>query len=280
MKDLVEWWQMPDPQLLRYVVFNHGERIRRRWVNQIDRAVRTLENSVGSTRAVIALFDPWTDGEPSGPFPSFVLIQLQLVVRSGVKELDCSGYFRKQEMAHWWPINVAELAKVQASVREGLSSSESLARPGKLRTTTAHAVIEDKLPAVALSSIDRAIDQHPEDLWSMGYCLVHGEYGDREEARARWKKYLGDLDPSDAEPSDELPTSFRGLSDVQEVLAWLGVGDGEVGEAISDLVGFYNVLHAQGRPVRSDPETVARTKELLKRLHEAVDGALGEQAES
>jgi hypothetical protein len=31
--------------------------------------------------------------------------------------LHCSAFFRKQEMTFWWPVNAAELARIQADTR-------------------------------------------------------------------------------------------------------------------------------------------------------------------
>ena len=187
MDDLIAWWQLRDPQLLRYVTFNHGERIYRRWGDQTDRAVEALERAssrTGTTRAVIMLFDPLGDGRPTGEFPSFVLIQLQLVERAGDRVLDVTGYFRKQEMRYWWPINVAELAKVQGEVVERLTSGEDPVRRGRLRTIAAYAAAEERLPAVALAALDRAVDQRPEDIWKLAYGLAHPECIEKLRAAA------------------------------------------------------------------------------------------------
>jgi hypothetical protein len=274
MDDLVNWWQLHDPQLLKYVAFNHGERIYRRWGDQVERAVKTLQNCrAGTTRAVIMLFDPWTDGKPQGDFPSFVLIQLQLATREGMQELDCTGYFRKQEMRYWWPINVAELALVQASVLKGLVNGEDPICQGRLRTVTAYAASEDKLPVVALAAVDRAVDQHPDHLWSMAYGLVDAK-GEQSMLRRRWEMYLSELEPTN-DPSGTLPISYRGLSDIGNILKWLGVGEERVGKALKALADSYGALHEQKRSVRADTKTVDQTRRLLGELREALDEKLG-----
>ena len=276
MNDLVEWWQLHDPQLLKYVAFNHGERIYRHWGDQVERAVKTLQSGrAGTTRAVIMLLDPWTDGKSHGDFPSFVLIQLQLAMREGVRELDCTGYFRKQEMRYWWPINVAELALVQAGVLKGLVDGEDPIRQGRLRTVTAYAASEDKLPAVALAAIDRAVDQHPDHLWSMAYGLVDAKDGERSTVRERWEMYLSELEPANDEPSGTLPISYRGLSDIGNILKWLGVGEERVGKALRALADSYSALHEQKGSVRADTKTVGQTRRLLGELREALDEKLG-----
>lgn len=277
MDDLVAWWQIHDPQLLPYVTFNHGERIYRRWGDQILRAVEALRSSLrgGTTRAVIILFDPWTDGTAKTEFPSFVLIQLQLTERDGVLALDLTGYFRKQEMRYWWPINVAELAKVQADVISRLSSGDERVTRGRLRTVSAYAAAEERLPAVALAAIDRAVDQHPEDLWQMAYGLAHGTDEGRDELKALWERYLNDLGPRPDEPSGILPTSHRGLGDVLRIVEWLGLGKTPVGVALSDLVGHYDSLQDQNPLVKAGASTVRTTNEKLEALRGALDEKLG-----
>lgn len=87
MTDLVDWWQLDEPQLGHGVAFNHGERIYKRWGNQVQRAADLLSaaapRDAATTRASILLLDPRTESSPQlGEFPSFVSVQLQLV-RSG-----------------------------------------------------------------------------------------------------------------------------------------------------------------------------------------------------
>jgi 3',5'-cyclic AMP phosphodiesterase CpdA len=276
MDDLVEWWLLRDPQLLQQVTFNHGERIHRRWGDQIERAVETLRQSrPGSTRAVIMLLDPWNDAKPEGDFPSFVLIQLQVVPRGAESQLDCSGYFRKQEMRYWWPINVAELARVQAAVVEGLSTPDQVVAGGRLRTITAYAASEEKLPAVALAEIDRAIDLHRDHLWTMAYGLVHqDEEQARGEVRQLWERYLRGLDPSDEEPSQELPTSYRGLKEIGAILEWLGHDRDPVAVALQNLVSAYDALQARDGPVPATVATVRQARQLLSRLRTELDSVL------
>lgn len=273
MDDLVQWWQLREPRLLQQVTFNHGERIYRRWGDQVARAVRTLESasSMSTTRAVIMLLDPRTDGHPRGEFPSFVLVQLQVVDRHHRRELDCTGYFRKQEMRYWWPINVAELAQIQRSVLKGFGTESGPVGRGVLRTFTGFAAVEDTLPAVALAAIDRAVDQHPEHLWSMAYSVAHPGEADQQVARRRWERYLVELDPPGDEPTRTLLTSFRGLSDIAGMLNWMNAGDTPVAQAVGGLVGFYAPLQEQPGVVLATRATVKGVRAHLAELRGALD---------
>ena len=221
------------------------------------------------------LFDPLGDGRPTGEFPSFVLIQLQLVERAGDRVLDVTGYFRKQEMRYWWPINVAELAKVQGEVVERLTSGEDPVRRGRLRTIAAYAAAEERLPAVALAALDRAVDQRPEDIWKLAYGLAHPESIESFKLLRLWESYLVELDPADHEPSGVLPVSYRGLGDVADILAWLKLSDGAVGKALTDLVSTYESLQDQGRPVQAGPATVEMIRKKLLTLREALAEQIG-----
>jgi 3',5'-cyclic AMP phosphodiesterase CpdA len=274
MTDLVQWWQLPEPQLLQEVTFNHGERIHRHWKDQVKRATATLKSAPNTTRAVIMLLDPWTDGEPEGEFPSFVHVQLQVVSRSGARQLDCTGYFRKQEMRYWWPINVAELALVRDAVLAGLTGDDA-ATAGRLVTITGYAAVEDRLPTVALAAVDRAVDQHPEHLWAMAHELVHPTRN-IESARDLWDGYLRELEPGADDPSGELPVSYRGLRDVARMLGWLGAGDEPVAQALRNLTGLYDALHGQRRQVRAEAATVEQVRRTLSELRTALAARFAE----
>jgi 3',5'-cyclic AMP phosphodiesterase CpdA len=275
MSDLVQWWQLPEPQLLQEVTFNHGERIHRHWKDQVERAIATLKSSPNTTRAVIMLLDPWTDGGPGGEFPSFVHVQLQVVSRSGLREVDCTGYFRKQEMRYWWPINVAELAVVRDAVLAGLTGDDT-ATAGRLVTITGYAAVEDRLPTVALAAVDRAVDQHPEHLWAMAHELVHPTQS-LEGARELWDRYLRELEPRADNPSGELPVSYRGLRDVARMLKWLGAGDEPVARALGNLTGLYDALRGQRRQVRAEAATVEQVQRTLGELRSALRAHFAEQ---
>jgi predicted MPP superfamily phosphohydrolase len=245
--DLVEWWQFSEPSFDTEVTFNHGDRIRRRWGDQVGRAAHLLSDAIPheitTTRASILLLDPERESSPPGDdeFPSFVSIQLQLVERAGAYELDCTGYFRKQEMRYWWPINVAELGRVQAEVLKAIRSGERAVRGGTIRTIAAHAIAKGSIPAVAHPAIDRAVDRQPAELWRLAYGLLQpGQVTDRSAMRAHWDHYLEDLRPSVA---DKLPArSRRGL---QAVLEFTKVGTAGAGAdsaimALGELVSFYS----------------------------------------
>jgi 3',5'-cyclic AMP phosphodiesterase CpdA len=287
MRDLVEWWQHKEPQLSHGVTFNHGERIYTRWDDQVEKAAELLSASIPgdplTTRASILLLDPTTEASPkSREFPSFVSIQLQLVPVGTTWRLDCTGFFRKQEMRYWWPINVAELAAIQAAVAEAITIEEQ-GHPlkGMLRTITAHAIVEDRLPAVAVPAIDRALDQRPEDLWRMANSLIDPERaGDKGELRRLWDQYLEDLRP-DAHPGEVPSMSRRGLQMVLRFVDALGVeGDQGVTEALKALTGFYGYFEdASGANPNATGDGAAGMLDELDAKLDRLLGSLKREAE-
>jgi 3',5'-cyclic AMP phosphodiesterase CpdA len=273
MTDLVDWWQLDEPQLGHGVAFNHGERVYKRWGNQVQRAADLLSaaapGDAATTRASILLLDPRTESSPQlGEFPSFVSVQLQLV-RSGTSwQLECTGNFRKQEMRYWWPINVAELARVQQAVAAAVTIEGMHPRRGMLRTVTAHAIAEDRLPVVAVPAVDRAVDQRPEDLWRMAYSLVEPEKAATSDIRTTWRRYLDDLRPDGA--SDEVPAmSRRGLQSVLRSVEAVGPPPGPPAvRALRAIVEFYGLFRD---PRGANP---VATRQAITPLIEALDREL------
>lgn len=197
-RDLVEWWQLDRSELVdrRILLFNHGERIYRRFDDQVDRAIRVLDQRASSSRAIIALIDPRETGRyerdsrelETGSYPAFALAEFGLVSRAGRRELDCFGYFRKQEMQYWWAINVAELALLQAKVCAGMRRAP---RAGRIVTFSAIALWKETLPRVAVPELDRLVDS-PSRLAAMAAAVVFpGKGGD--EGRRDWGRVLAEL---------------------------------------------------------------------------------------
>jgi 3',5'-cyclic AMP phosphodiesterase CpdA len=278
MDDLVNWWQLPDPKLLGPGIYNHGERLYGRWGDQVDRAAKVLvtepQDPHSTTRAVMVLIDPEHEASRSGVhFPSFVLVQMHLIPVGSGRRLDCTGYFRKQEMRYWWPINVAELAIVQEAVRKLVDHQlEQTAITGRLRTVSGQALAEDRLPAVALTAIDRAIDQEPKVVWRMAFGLSAPEQDDKAELRELWEEYLTELDPAGA-PGNTPPTSRHGLPQILQYLQWLKADDTAVAVALHTLVKVYELAADPNRVREPLAEQAAAALAALRRELDVVLGS-------
>jgi 3',5'-cyclic AMP phosphodiesterase CpdA len=279
MADLIDWWQLRDPKLLGDGIYNHGERLYGRWGDQVERAADVLasepQDRHSTTRAIMLLIDPEAEASrPKVSFPSFVLVQMHLITTTGgVKRLDCTGYFRKQEMRYWWPINVAELALVQQEVHQLVN--ERLERDvtiGRLRTITGQALVENRLPAVALPAIDRAVDQKPDIVWRMAFGLFDSSQDDPAELRRIWEEYLTELDPT-GDPKDTPPTSQHGLPRILGYLDWLKAGDRPVAKALRVLVQVYEL--AADDPARVREPLIEQATEALENLRAQLDQVLG-----
>jgi hypothetical protein len=199
--ELVAWWQRRGSRLVRENVrpFTHGERIRERWGDQIERAIRLLNEREDSSRGMAILIAPEETGRHEGDkrsldhgtFPAFTLIEFGLSRRHGRQELDCFAYFRKQEMRYWWPVNLAELAQLQEEVRAGLKA-EYNARSGRLVTFSALAVYGTELPQVAVTEIDRAVDDDGR-IWRLAAAVAFPVTQESSAAAEDWRRILTEL---------------------------------------------------------------------------------------
>jgi 3',5'-cyclic AMP phosphodiesterase CpdA len=280
MTELIAWWQKENSQLLDWATFNHGERIYRRWGDQAQYAADTLASAAGgaqhpTTRALIVLFDPVKDtvrkqDEPETPFPSFVLVQLQIVREKNRARLDCTGYFRKQEMHYWWPVNVAELALVQKAVLKRLPA-DSKVFAGRLRTITAFAESQETVPAVTVPFIDRAVDQNPVELWELasGVAKAPRAKAAKQELRNRWEERLSELDPVSEDTSNRPRISYRGIGDIALYLRWLGAEQNPVGKALARLARLY-------RELADDPKSLEKVTATIEADLQELRGSLDE----
>jgi hypothetical protein len=198
---LVRWWQLRDSRLVREKVrpFNHGDRLRERWGDQVDRAARLLNHRKGSSRGLALLIAPEETGlEPNqmppdeGTYPAFALVEFIVVERRGRRELDCFAYFRKQEMRYWWPINVAELKQLQDAVRKELDKDHRAER-GRIVTFAAVALYGTEVPRVAVTELDRAVDEDGA-IWAMAAAVAFPDSDDAADGRLRWQRVLEELE--------------------------------------------------------------------------------------
>jgi len=269
---LVDWWQRPTSRLLDFLPFNHGERIRGRrgrYGNQLGRAAKVLEADPekDTSRAIVVLVDPKEEaGHGSTPFPCFVLAQFKLVsLGYGAFRLDAIAYFRKQEMRYWWPINVAELGRMQRAVLDEFAELD--VRPGRLATFSATAWVGKEVPQVAVAEIDRALDT-PQRVWEMAaeVAFVRGD----QAPRGDWNRVVEELSAE----GQRLILPYAGLEALlSQLLALESLSPARVGgvrEALQHLAPQVALSRTS-----TSPEALKR--EVLKPLVQALERAL-EQA--
>lgn len=234
LNELVSWWQQPDSKLLDRLNFTHGSRIYRYGghregahpeMNQLQRAVELLAKDEESGRAIISLLEPGIDLDEglTRKFPAFCSVQFVLKRQSGGLRLACVAYFRKQEMRYWWPVNLAELAQLQAEAMKELRLQDEKYRnvkAGDITTVAALAHLGDSLPRVAIPRVDRLLDRSLGELWSMVYALCTPALPDRRNWGARWNEVLSDLIPATEPDRDGVPIARHGLRYVLEHLSY------------------------------------------------------------
>ena len=173
LHDLVNWWQRDRSQLDHRIPYIHGSRLRRYGgkIDQIKRIIDLLKTKE-STRAVAVLVDPFRDFNPAPAkeeFASFCLVEFRRRnVAGGAIVVDAIAFYRTQEFARWWPVNIAELRLLQREIGEACGF-----KLGRITTVAADARTIARSPTqVAMPLIDRLLDQAPERLHLIADALA------------------------------------------------------------------------------------------------------------
>jgi 3',5'-cyclic AMP phosphodiesterase CpdA len=246
--ETVDWWQRKGSKFQ----FTHGQRLHA-WgpdqsIDQVDEAIRLLQSASTSTRAVITLIDPSIDkvAAEQCKFPSFSLAHLLIRATPGkARALDCLGFFRKQEMRFWWPINVAELARLQALVLRRLDQTDL--RLGSIITYSSFAHVGTEVPDVNIAVVDRLADHEQDRLWNMAYGVAHPESVDLEAIKSDWLRVVTDLEPVNG---DQLPRPRLGIKMLRECLERFGQPDEgspamEIRQHVLTLENTYDAMAKQ-----------------------------------
>lgn len=225
--DLIKWWQRPNSNLSERLYFTHGSRIyhykstTEGGIDQFKRAAARLQAKTGSSRALITLFNPTTDEVHVDPerFPSFCLVQF--IIRNEedkrVRKLDCVGYFRKQEMKYWWPVNVAELSHLQTKMHADISKHVRGLEIGAITTIAVIAHAAASPPKVAIPVVDRVFDGDPEVLWSMVHNLFWPDERNKDKFESEWERFLSDLTPAESADPEGIPVAIDGIGYLYDV---------------------------------------------------------------
>lgn len=227
-QDIVEWWQLPSAPLSPWdqPAFTHGSRIKRYdgYLDQIQEVIGSLEADQRTSRGIIVLLNPPADRISAREFPSFCLVQFK--VQPSNKEppvLNCTAYFRKQEVRYWWLVNLAELARLQREVcdalrqRPGLQELKNI-RPGSITTIAARAHVGPGAPKVHVPLVDRYYSRSRERLFAMVNSLVWEHMPDRKQYAYEWLRLFFELKPPETPDPDGLAIAQEGLKYLVEEL--------------------------------------------------------------
>ena len=221
-KDIVDWWQ--DPKWADGKPFTHGQRLHdwsgARTHDQLDAIIDILSRDITTSRGIAVLVNPDTDNvaDKMIAFPSFSL--LHLWIDDGA--LNCTAFFRKQEMTYWWAVNVAEIARIQAHVLQALRPSHEELAAGAIRTYASEAVFSDRLPKVDVPRVDRQFWQDSDSLRVLAVAVADCHMPGRDNDIATLLSLMDDWAPlAAAPPVDGAPVPTRGLAALADLLAAL-----------------------------------------------------------
>lgn len=234
LTDTVTWWQRAPRGA--GAQFNHGERLKHRdgeELDQIERAAVALAKDTTSSRGVAVLVHPRTDLLDDAAFPSFVMLHATVVGSGAARKLDLVAYFRKQEIPHWWPINMAELATIQSAMIEIMAAhSRPGIEAGSITSVTSIPVAGSGVPFVSVPWLDRAADD-PELLLSLVTPLL---VRDKERAESVWEHAMADWAVADKFPADGEPVPLEGVNTVSALIGGLSGAFGPSRQSAVDAV--------------------------------------------
>jgi 3',5'-cyclic AMP phosphodiesterase CpdA len=279
---MVAWWQRP--RAGRGMEFNHGERLRnyRDGIDQVNRVVDALNSRRDSSRGVIVLVDPEIDqiDDPEARFPAFALAQF-LVADGAVHVI---AYFRKQEMVYWWPINVAEIAMLQADVITGLAGHGQHLAAGSIVTVTALPTVGRSVPRVSVPRIDRIADDARGELLHNVVALVASDIPNRLGSLTWWQEIFNDWRPAEKPAPDGDPAPSYGLEVLADMIKDVATAY-EVDTDLEQIIELLRHLAAEneryldgewrGRPGRNRLRWARDARERIDRLLSAIAQRLG-----
>jgi hypothetical protein len=255
-RELVQWWQFPSVPLgpLDQQFFTHGGRIRtyNGYLDQIQQVVGALRLDPTTSRGIVLLLNPPADriAQMEIPFPSFCLVQfrVQLALHSDSPTLDCTAYFRKQEVRYWWLVNLAELSELQRSVCEALRQETRpelrKIRPGGITTVAARSHAGQGAPKVQVPLVDRYYGLSKERLVAMVHALVWEQLPSRAGYAKEWLRVFSELTPPEIADPDGVAVAQEGIRYLRdEIGCYLGASRAQQDEPLAKLHRALEQLH-------------------------------------
>ena len=229
---MVDWWQ--DAKDLKSAAFTHGQRLYAAATgssrSQVSMAIKALKEKPETSRAIAVLLDPSRDlASSKTEFPAFVLVQFT----RREQYLDVTAYFRKQEMPHWWPINVSELARLQRKVLDGLRDSRDM-QAGSITTVTAMPTSGSAIPRVAVPLLDQQAETYA-GLLHLALPLFH-LVTPRPETLNAWREVMEDWRPGASPAADGDRVPVHGFAALHETISALAATIADPSPKIQELL--------------------------------------------
>lgn len=235
---MVDWWQ--NRHDLKSTTFTHGQRLfadaNGTRPSQIAAAISALRDKPDTSRAVAILMEPQKDlVHKKSEFPAFILVQF--TIRNA--HLDVTAYFRKQEMPHWWPINVGELARLQEHVLAEISRTTPTSA-GSITTVTALPTSGSAIPRVAVPLLDQKAEEYAGllDLVLPLFGIGAAEPDDR----SAWHMIFEDWRPGASAAADGDRVPKVGFTALLKVIEAVGSTLGNQPAEVTELHGILQDL--------------------------------------
>jgi hypothetical protein len=156
-------------------------------------------------------FRDFTSDGNNEEFASFCLVEFRRHDKAGgERTVDAIAFYRAQEMARWWPINVAELCLLQREICRALGFI-----PGRITTIAGDARTISRSPTqVTMPIVDRWLDQAPERVHLLANAIIHKAARGEHQMRAvsEWKRALLELRSATEQfNADGIPVAIEGL---------------------------------------------------------------------
>lgn len=253
LRETVSWWQRAGRSRHHGApLFSHGDRIRNYddEHDQLSHVISVLKrDSPHGGHCIISLLDPGLDlaESPKHKFPAFVTAQfVKRPVPDGYA-VDIVGYYRKQELRYWWPVNVAELCSMQAEAVTGLGAGYA---SGTVTTITAIGYPSTTEPRVAVPRIDQLYEERSESLVELALHLVGHASLDPQAGRRRWSDdVLADLVPPAQLPTADPPIALDGVRALAEQITQIADALGST--SARGVARSLDRLHVRNREIAS-----------------------------
>ena len=141
--------------------------------------IESLKADQRTSRGIVVLLNPPlpTGSLVANFLPSALFNSKVQQSTEGFLALNCTAYFRKQEVRYWWLFNLAELARLQREICDALRQQVSAQelrniRPGSITTIAARAHAGQSAPKVHVPLVDRYYSRSRERLFAMVNSLV------------------------------------------------------------------------------------------------------------